>query len=304
MFPFTRKKRPVCHRFGTTSNGFSNTLQLTQDTRNSSQLEKQLRLVTNQFVQKLRIVGIDQSSMKPELKMPASHNVDPKELEKFSELASRWWDPNSEFRPLHQINPLRLNWIDERSTLAGKRVLDVGCGGGILAESMATRGADVVGIDLADAALSVARLHALETKAELEYLSIAAEDYANEQAGTFDIVTCLEVLEHVPDPASTIAACAKLTKPGGELYFSTINRNPKSWLFAIVGAEYVLKLLPKGTHEFSKFIKPSELDSHCRAANIDVTEITGLTYNPLSKVYKLEDDVDVNYMMQAKKPAA
>lgn len=233
-----------------------------------------------------------------------NQNVDRKELEKFSELASRWWDPNSEFRPLHQINPLRLNWIDERSALAGKRVLDVGCGGGILSESMSERGADVVGIDLADAALSVARLHALETGAELEYLSIAAEDYAEEQAGTFDVVTCLEVLEHVPDPASTIAACAKLAKPGGTLYFSTINRNPKSWLFAIVGAEYVLKLLPKGTHEFNKFIRPSELETHCQSAGINVTEITGLTYNPLTKVYKLEKDIDVNYMMQAKKPDA
>jgi len=229
-------------------------------------------------------------------------NVDLKELEKFSELASRWWDPNSEFRPLHQINPLRLNWIDERSNLAGKRVLDVGCGGGILSESMAERGAQVVGIDLADAALSVARLHALETGTELEYLSISAEDYAKTHAESFDIVTCLEVLEHVPDPSSTIAACAQLVKPGGTLYFSTINRNPKSWLFAIVGAEYVLKLLPKGTHEFNKFIRPAELDTYCRSAQLQVTEITGLTYNPLSKVYKLENDVAVNYMMQAHKP--
>ncbi len=235
--------------------------------------------------------------------MTQNQNVDLKELEKFSELASRWWDPNSEFRPLHQINPLRLNWIDERAELSGKRVLDVGCGGGILAESMANRGADVVGIDLADAALSVARLHALETGAELEYLSVSAEAYAEQHPESFDVVTCLEVLEHVPSPGSTIAACAKLVKPGGSLYFSTINRNPKSWLFAIVGAEYVLKLLPKGTHEFNKFIRPSELDAHCRAAQLAVTDITGLTYNPLTKVYKLENDVDVNYMMQAKKPS-
>jgi len=234
--------------------------------------------------------------------MNKNQNVDLKELEKFSELASRWWDPNSEFKPLHQINPLRLNWIDERSNLKGKRVLDVGCGGGILAESMAERGASVVGIDLADAALSVARLHALDTGVELEYLSVSAEEYAQTHAESFDVVTCLEVLEHVPDPASTIAACARLTKPGGTLYFSTINRNPKSWLFAIVGAEYVLNLLPKGTHEFNKFIRPAELDAHCRSAQIDVTEITGLTYNPLSKVYKLESDVAVNYMMQAQKP--
>jgi len=234
--------------------------------------------------------------------MNKNQNVDLKELEKFSELASRWWDPNSEFKPLHQINPLRLNWIDERSGLNGKRVLDVGCGGGILAESMAERGASVVGIDLADAALSVARLHALDTGAELEYLSVAAEEYAETHPESFDVVTCLEVLEHVPDPASTICACARLAKPGGTLYFSTINRNPKSWLFAIVGAEYVLNLLPKGTHEFNKFIRPAELDAHCRAAHIDVTEITGLTYNPLSKVYKLDNDVSVNYMMQAQKP--
>lgn len=234
--------------------------------------------------------------------MNKNQNVDPKELEKFSELASRWWDPNSEFRPLHQINPLRLNWIDERSGLSGKRVLDVGCGGGILAESMAERGASVVGIDLADAALSVARLHALDTGVELEYLSVSAEDYAEEHPESFDVVTCLEVLEHVPSPASTIVACAKLVKPGGTLYFSTINRNPKSWLFAIVGAEYVLNLLPKGTHEFKKFIRPAELEAHCRSAQISVTEITGLTYNPLSKVYKLENDVAVNYMMQAQKP--
>lgn len=233
--------------------------------------------------------------------MNSNSNVDVNELQKFSDLASRWWDPNSEFRPLHQINPLRLNWIDERSTLAGKRVLDVGCGGGILSESMSERGADVVGIDLADAALSVARLHALETGAKLEYLSISAEDYAEQHAASFDVVTCLEVLEHVPNPASTVAACAALVKPGGAVYLSTINRNPKSWLFAIAGAEYVLKLLPKGTHEFKKFIKPSELEAHCRAADLSITEMTGLTYNPLTKVYKLENDVDVNYMMQATK---
>lgn len=235
--------------------------------------------------------------------MNKNQNVDLKELEKFSELASRWWDPNSEFKPLHQINPLRLNWIDERSKLNNKRVLDVGCGGGILAESMAERGASVVGIDLADAALSVARLHALETGAELEYLSISAEDYAESHPESFDVVTCLEVLEHVPHPESTIAACARLVKPGGTLYFSTINRNPKSWLFAIVGAEYVLNLLPKGTHEFKKFIQPAELETFCRSAKISVSDITGLTYNPLSKIYKLENDIAVNYMMQAQKPA-
>lgn len=232
--------------------------------------------------------------------MSNTTNVDRKELEKFSDLASRWWDPNSEFRPLHQINPLRLNWIDERSSLHGKRVLDVGCGGGILSESMAERGADVLGIDLADAALSVARLHALESGTSVEYRSVAAETLADEMPGSFDVVTCLEVLEHVPDPASTVAACAKLVKPGGDVYLSTINRNPKSWLFAIVGAEYVLKLLPKGTHEWNKFIKPSELERDCQAAQLHVDEITGLTYNPLTKVYKLEqNDIDVNYMMRA-----
>jgi len=234
--------------------------------------------------------------------MNENQNVDIKELEKFSELASRWWDPNSEFKPLHQINPLRLNWIDERSKLNGKRVLDVGCGGGILAESMAERGATVVGIDLADAALSVARLHALDTGAKLEYLSVSAEDYADSHAESFDVVTCLEVLEHVPHPESTVSACARLVKPGGTLYFSTINRNPKSWMFAIVGAEYVLNLLPKGTHEFKKFIRPAELDTFCRSAKTRVTDITGLTYNPFSKVYKLEQDVAVNYMMQVQKP--
>jgi len=233
----------------------------------------------------------------------SNYNVDPKELEKFSELASRWWDPNSEFRPLHQINPLRLNWINERCGLSGKRVVDIGCGGGILTESMANMNADVIGIDLADAALSVARLHALESGAKVEYRSVAAEDFADEQAGTFDVVTCLEMLEHVPDPASTVAACAKLAKPGGKLYFSTLNRNPKSWLFAIVGAEYVLQLLPKGTHEFNRFIKPSELETDCRAAGLHVSDMTGLTYNPLTKVYKLnKNDVDVNYMIEATKP--
>ena len=234
--------------------------------------------------------------------MNNNQNVDLNELEKFSELASRWWDPNSEFKPLHQINPLRLNWIDERSNLNNKRVLDVGCGGGILAESMAERGAQVVGIDLADAALSVARLHALDTGAELEYESVSAEDYAKSYAESFDVVTCLEVLEHVPSPGSTITACANLVKPGGTLYFSTINRNPKSWMFAIVGAEYVLKLLPKGTHEFKKFIRPAELETFCQSAKVHVIDITGLTYNPLTKVYKLENDVAVNYMMQAQKP--
>lgn len=227
----------------------------------------------------------------------STHNVDPAELAKFQELASRWWDANSEFKPLHQINPLRLNWINDRVPFDGTRVIDVGCGGGILAESMAELGADVLGIDLAEAPLAVARLHALETGAKLTYREISAEDCAIEKPAEFDCVTCLEMLEHVPDPASTVAACAAMVKPGGRVFFSTINKNPKSFLFAIVGAEYVLKLLPRGTHDWKKFIKPSDLGSHCRAAGLKVDEIIGLTYNPLTKNYKLQNDVDVNYMI-------
>jgi len=232
----------------------------------------------------------------------SSSNVDAAELAKFQELASRWWDANSEFKPLHAINPLRLDWISERVPLAKAKVLDVGCGGGILAESMAHIGADVLGIDLADAPLTVAKLHARETGAKLEYRQISAEDCANEMPGQFDCVTCLEMLEHVPDPASTIAACAALVKPGGKVFFSTLNRNPKSWLFAIVGAEYVLRLLPRGTHDWQKFIKPSELNTYCRQAGLECKEITGLTYNPLTQHYKLEADIDVNYMIMASKP--
>lgn len=229
----------------------------------------------------------------------STHNVDPAELAKFQDLASRWWDANSEFKPLHQINPLRLNWINDRIPLDGAKVLDVGCGGGILAESMAEKGADVLGIDLAEAPLAVARLHALETGATLEYREISAEDCAVENPAQFDCVTCLELLEHVPDPASTVAACAAMVKPGGRVFFSTLNKNPKSFLFAIVGAEYVLRLLPRGTHDWKKFIKPSDLGRHCRQANLRVDEIIGLTYNPLTKHYKLENDVDVNYMIAA-----
>ncbi|MBX2836587.1 MAG: bifunctional 2-polyprenyl-6-hydroxyphenol methylase/3-demethylubiquinol 3-O-methyltransferase UbiG [Gammaproteobacteria bacterium] len=231
--------------------------------------------------------------------MTAHTNADPQELQKFTELASRWWDPESEFKPLHQINPLRLQWIDERVDLPGKSVLDVGCGGGILSESMAQLGATVTGIDLAEAPLSVARLHALENEIDIDYQAIAVEALAAQQPQSFDAVTCLEMLEHVPDPASVVQACAQLVKPGGKLFFSTINRNPKSWLFAIVGAEYVLKLLPKGTHEFKKFITPAELHGFCRAAECDVTEMIGLTYNPLNKTYKLQADYDVNYMLVA-----
>lgn len=233
-----------------------------------------------------------------------SNNVDHSELAKFSALASKWWDPNSEFRPLHEINPLRLNWIDERVGLKGKRVLDVGCGGGILAESMARRGADVLGVDLADKSLKVAELHKLETGVNnVNYRCVSAEQLATEEQATFDVVTCLEMLEHVPDPSQTIQACADLCKPGGWLFFSTINRNPKSFVFAIVGAEYVLNLLPKGTHEYKKFIKPSELAQYARHAKLDFSEIIGLVYNPLTKVYRLARDTDVNYMVACRKPA-
>ncbi|MCR2747716.1 bifunctional 2-polyprenyl-6-hydroxyphenol methylase/3-demethylubiquinol 3-O-methyltransferase UbiG [Limnobacter parvus] len=231
-----------------------------------------------------------------------SKNVDHAELAKFSALASKWWDPNSEFRPLHEINPLRLNWIDERVDLKDKRVLDVGCGGGILAESMARRGADVLGIDLADKSLKVAELHKLETGVNnVNYRCVSAERLALEEQSTFDVVTCLEMLEHVPDPAQTIQACADLCKPGGWLFFSTINRNPKSFVFAIVGAEYVLNLLPKGTHEYKKFIKPSELAQYARQSKLDFSEIIGLVYNPLTKVYRLARDTDVNYMVACRK---
>ena len=234
----------------------------------------------------------------------SNNNVDHAELAKFSALASKWWDPNSEFRPLHEINPLRLNWIDERVGLKGKKVLDVGCGGGILAESMARRGADVLGIDLADKSLKVAELHKLETGvSNVNYRFVSAEQLAAEEQATFDVVTCLEMLEHVPDPAQTIQACTDLCKPGGWLFFSTINRNPKSFVFAIVGAEYVLNLLPKGTHEYKKFIKPSELAQYARQSKLDFSEIIGLVYNPLTKVYRLARDTDVNYMVACRKPA-
>jgi 2-polyprenyl-6-hydroxyphenyl methylase/3-demethylubiquinone-9 3-methyltransferase len=234
----------------------------------------------------------------------SNNNVDHAELAKFSALASKWWDPNSEFRPLHEINPLRLNWIDERVGLKGKKVLDVGCGGGILAESMARRGADVLGIDLADKSLKVAELHKLETGVNnVNYRFVSAEQLAAEEQATFDVVTCLEMLEHVPDPAQTIQACADLCKPGGWLFFSTINRNPKSFVFAIVGAEYVLNLLPKGTHEYKKFIKPSELAQYARQSKLEFSEIIGLVYNPLTKIYRLARDTDVNYMVACRKPA-
>lgn len=226
----------------------------------------------------------------------ANQNFDPNEIDKFAQLASRWWDPNSEFRPLHEINPLRLDFIDERVSLKDKKVLDVGCGGGILSESMAARGANVTGIDMGEAPLSVATLHLKESGETVAYQKITAEALAESAAGSFDVVTCMEMLEHVPDPASTIAACAALVKPGGHVFFSTLNRNPKSWLFAIVGAEYVLKLLPKGTHEYTKFIRPSELDRWSRAAGLTIHEFIGMHYNPLVKSYSLGPGIDVNYI--------
>ncbi|MET4694821.1 bifunctional 2-polyprenyl-6-hydroxyphenol methylase/3-demethylubiquinol 3-O-methyltransferase UbiG [Endozoicomonas lisbonensis] len=234
----------------------------------------------------------------------SSNNVDPAEIAKFEELASRWWDMEGEFKPLHEINPLRLNYIDERVGLAGKKVLDVGCGGGILSESMALRGADVTGIDMGEAPLSVARLHSLDSEVPVTYRKVTVEELADEMPGTFDVVTCLEMLEHVPDPGSVIRACNKLLKPGGQVFFATINRTPKAWLFAIVGAEYVLNLLPKGTHEHGKFIKPSELHAWMRKVQLQLHHITGMVYNPLTKTYRLKDgDTDVNYLMYGSKPA-
>jgi 2-polyprenyl-6-hydroxyphenyl methylase/3-demethylubiquinone-9 3-methyltransferase len=230
-------------------------------------------------------------------------NADPAELAKFSDLAHRWWDMESEFRPLHQINPLRLEWINSHVPLAGKRVLDVGCGGGILADSMARRGAEVLGIDLATKALKVAQLHALEAATpNVSYREVSVEGLAEEQPGSFDVVTCMEMLEHVPDPGSVVRACAALAKPGGSVFFSTINRNAKAFLYAVVGAEYVLNLLPRGTHEYLKFIRPSELAGHCRAAALDWTDTRGLDYNPLTRRYRLTADTSVNYLVCTRKP--
>lgn len=227
-------------------------------------------------------------------------NVDPAEIEKFSALAHRWWDPNSEFKPLHEINPLRLDYIDAHAGLRGKTVLDVGCGGGILSEGMAERGAMVTGIDLADKPLKVAQLHLLESRRQIEYRKIGAEDLALEQPGHYDVVTCLEVLEHIPDPASTVRACARMLKPGGHAFFATINRNPKSFLFAIVGAEYVLRLLPRGTHEYARLIRPSELARMSREAGLDVVDVIGMTYNPITQIYSLGRDTGVNYIVHAR----
>jgi len=229
-------------------------------------------------------------------------NIDPAEIRKFEELATRWWDKQGEFKPLHDINPLRLNFINTGSPLSGKRVLDVGCGGGILSESMAECGARVTGTDMGKAPLSVARLHAMETDLDIDYQQITVEDLATAHAESFDIVTCMEMLEHVPDPFSVINACQQLARPGGSVYFSTINRNPKSYLFAIIGAEYVMKMLPAGTHEYSKFIRPSELDVWCRRAGLDIIGIQGISYNPITRMYRTGSNVDVNYMVHYIKP--
>lgn len=231
-------------------------------------------------------------------------NVDQQEIAKFEALANRWWDANSEFKPLHDINPLRCNFIDLHSPVAEKTVVDVGCGGGLVCEGLTHRGARVTGIDMGDAPLNVAKLHSLESGLTIDYQKITAEELAAQKPAHFDIVTCLEMLEHVPDPAAVVQACADLVKPGGDLYFSTINRNPKAYLFAIVGAEYVLNLLPKGTHDYGKFIRPAELASWLRTAGLELTHMTGMTYNPLTKRYKLDDrDLSVNYLLHARKPA-
>ena len=228
-------------------------------------------------------------------------NADPVELEKFSQLAHKWWDPNSEFKPLHDINPLRLNYINQHAQIPGKTVLDVGCGGGILSESMAGLNANVTGIDLAEKSLKVAKLHLLESGRHVNYRNITVEDLAVEQPEHYDVVTCMEMLEHVPDPQSVIRACAKLVKPGGWVFFSTLNRNMKSYLFAIIGAEYILNMLPHGTHDYDMFIKPAELAQYCRNAGLNVADLIGMSYNPLSKVYSLESDTSVNYMIACRK---
>ena len=235
--------------------------------------------------------------------MSGQENVDFDEIAKFEQLASRWWDPSSEFKPLHDINPLRASWIDEHTDVSGKNVVDVGCGGGLLCEALAHRGASVTGIDVGEAPLSVARLHQLESGVSVDYVQSTAEALAEKRAGEFSVVTCLEMLEHVPDPSTVVQACADLCQPGGDLFFSTINRNPKAFLFAIVGAEYILNMLPRGTHEYEKLIKPSELARWIREAGLNMQEMTGMTYNPLTKRYRLTPkDVSVNYLIRARKP--
>jgi 2-polyprenyl-6-hydroxyphenyl methylase/3-demethylubiquinone-9 3-methyltransferase len=228
-------------------------------------------------------------------------NADPIELQKFADLAHRWWDPTSEIRPLHEINPLRLEWINNKAPLAGKKVVDIGCGGGILAESMARKGANVTGIDLGEKALKVADLHSLESGVQVHYELIAAEDLAAREPGQYDVVTCMEMLEHVPDPAAIVQACAALVKPGGKVFFSTLNRNPKSYLFAVLGAEYLLNLLPKGTHDYAKFITPAELSQFARNAGLDVDGLKGMGYNPFTKMYSLNSDTSVNYLVACSK---
>ena len=225
-----------------------------------------------------------------------AHNVDPGEIEKFEKLAGRWWDPNSEFKPLHDINPLRIDYLDRIAPLSGKRVIDVGCGGGLLTEGMAARGADVTGIDMGKTPLSVARLHQHESGLEIDYRQVTAEQVASEQPGSFDIVTCLEMLEHVPNPATTISACAALVKDDGRIFFSTINRNPKAYLFAVIGAEYLLHMLPRGTHDYTKFIRPSEMEGWAREAGLQLIDLSGMSYNPLTREYTLGKDVSVNYL--------
>lgn len=231
-----------------------------------------------------------------------AHNVDHAEINKFEELAARWWDPESEFKPLHDINPLRIDYINRHAGLSGRTVIDVGCGGGLLSEAMATLGAEVTGIDMGEAPLTVARLHQHESGVQVDYRRTTAEQIAAERPGQYEICTCLEMLEHVPDPASVIAACCALVKPGGDVFFSTINRNPKAYLFAVVGAEYLLRMLPKGTHEYRKFIRPSELERWARAAGLELQQLTGMTYNPLTREYRLGRDVDVNYLAWFRKP--
>ncbi len=231
-------------------------------------------------------------------------NSDQAEIHKFEALASRWWDPNSEFKPLHEINPLRMGFISSKVNLAGKEVVDIGCGGGILSEAMARQGAHVTAIDLAEASLAVARLHQLESGLAIRYENISTEDLAHREPGRYDVVTCLEMLEHVPDPQAVVAACAALVKPGGHLFFSTINRNPKAYVFAIVGAEYVLNLLPRGTHDYARFIKPSELAAWCRANDLEAGELTGMGYNPITRRYSLQANVDVNYLAHYTRPVA
>ncbi len=228
-------------------------------------------------------------------------NSDPVEIEKFSQLAHKWWDPMSEFKPLHEINPLRLNYINKIAAIAGKRVLDVGCGGGILSESMAGMNAEVTGIDLSEKALKVAKLHLLESGKKVDYRKISVEEMAAECPESFDVITCMEMIEHVPDPDSVIASCAKLVKPGGWVFLSTLNRNPKSYLYAVIGAEYILNMLPRGTHDYAKFVKPSELAQSCRSAGLNVTDLTGMSYNPLSKIYTLGRDTSVNYMVACRR---